>query len=243
MATTKRDSKNSSSSSKKKVGKTYNPIFDNFHFEPKTQTQAEAILDFESGKNLILSGFAGTGKTYLALALALREVIEGRSRKIQIFRSAVCSRDIGFLPGTEEEKMQVYEKAIKFLVNKLLKRDDAWDCLKYMHVVHFASTSFERGVSYDDTIVIVDEFQNLSSEEISTLVTRIGKGSRIIFSGDTRQCDLPRHQSGFEKLVRISDKLSNWFGHQSFGTDDVLRSPFVKAWLIAEEDDYLTHRD
>jgi predicted ribonuclease YlaK len=120
---TRKNGKTQPSTSSKIKGR--NPIFENFYFEPKTQTQAEAIIDFDSGKNLILSGFAGTGKTMIALALALRELAENRVRKICIFRSSVSSRDIGFLPGTEEEKMEVYEKAVKFLTNKLLRRDDA----------------------------------------------------------------------------------------------------------------------
>lgn len=226
---TRKNGKTQPSTSSKIKGR--NPIFENFYFEPKTQTQAEAIIDFDSGKNLILSGFAGTGKTMIALALALRELSENRVRKICIFRSSVSSRDIGFLPGTEEEKMEVYEKAVKFLTNKLLRRDDAQDCLKYSKSIHFASTSFERGVTYDDTIIIVDECQNCSVNEINTLATRVGKGSRIIFSGDSRQCDT-FDSRGFDFLLDTGQKMKHFFNVHEFGPEDIMRSSFVKSQII-----------
>ena len=213
------------------------PLFDNFRFSALTQTQAEAQYDFDDGKNLILTGYAGTGKTFIAIAFAIRALLEGNIQKIHIVRSAVSSRDIGFLPGTEEQKLEVYEKAIRKIFNKLLKRDDGYECLKHAGKVSFGSTSFERGLTYDDTCIIVDEFQNASFQELDTLVTRLSGSSRIIFCGDTRQSDLRATQSGFARFVRIAEKVEQYFSRFDFGVDDIVRSGLVKAWIIAAEDD------
>ncbi|WEM34331.1 hypothetical protein [Xanthomonas phage X1] len=216
----------------------HDPLFDNFNLEAKgSGTQAEARLDWEAGKNLVLTGYAGTGKTYLALALALQAMMAGEVRHIHIVRSAVSSRDIGHLPGTEAQKLEVYERAIKSNFNKILKRADAYECLKLKGAVSFGSTSFERGVTYDKTCIIVDEFQNASFAELDTVVTRLGNDSRIIFCGDTRQTDLSPGKSGFHRFVRIADACGKFFIRHEFGIEDIVRSGLVKAWIIAAEDD------
>ncbi len=225
----------------KKKAATANPLFANFRFEPMTQVQAEAQYEFEQGKNLILCGYAGTGKTYIAIALALQALLRDEIRHIHIVRSAVSSRDIGFLPGTEAQKLEVYEKAIRVIFNKILKRDDAYECLKHAGMISFGSTSFERGLTYDGTCIIVDEFQNASFAELDTLVTRLGKSSKIIFAGDTRQSDLRASQSGFNRLVRVASRCERHFSRHDFGIDDILRSALVKAWIIAAEEDAETN--
>lgn len=220
----------------KKPSKISMPLFDNYYFEPKTQAQAEAKFDYEDGYNLILSGYAGTGKTYLAVALAIKDLIEKKAKKIHIFRSAVASRDIGFLPGREDEKMAVYEKAIRNIFNQLLKRGDGYEILKNQELITFSSTSYERGVTYKDAVVIVDEIQNLTFQEIDTLVTRLHSSSRIILSGDTRQTDLPQSKSGFVRAARVADKIPQYFKHTVFGVDDIVRNDMIKAWIIASEE-------
>lgn len=215
------------------------PLFENFNFEPMKQVQAEAQIDFENGKNLVLTGYAGTGKTFIAIAFALQALLRNEIRHIHIVRSAVSSRDIGHLPGSEADKLAVYEKAIRANFNKLLRRDDAYECLKNAGMVSFGSTSFERGMTYDKTCIIVDEFQNANWEELDTLVTRLGYGSKIIFAGDTRQSDMRsnRDPSGFHRFVRVAERCQHFFTRHEFGIDDIVRSPIVKAWIIASEDD------
>ena len=210
--------------------------FEHFKFDPKTQAQAEARNDFEDGKNLVLTGFAGTGKTYLAIALALQAYLDKEIERIVVFRSAVTSRDIGFLPGTEEEKMEVFEKAIRSNFNKLLHNGSAYDTLKQKGIVTFNSTSFERGTTYDHALVIVDEIQNLSFQEIDTLVTRLSSTSRIILCGDTRQTDLDLGKSGYYKMEKTVKKLSQFFSHIEFGVNDIVRGPLVKAWIVASSE-------
>jgi phosphate starvation-inducible PhoH-like protein len=229
MAHPRKDKKKSSSSS---------PLYDNFRFEPLRQVQAEAQMDYENGKNLVLTGYAGTGKTFIAIAFALQALLRNEIRHIHIVRSAVSSRDIGFLPGTEAQKLEVYEKAIRVNFNKLLKRDDAYECLKHAGVVSFGSTSFERGLTYEGTCIIVDEFQNCGKNEINTLVTRLGKGCRVILCGDTKQCDL-RNAEGFNFILNTAKKIPDWFACHNFEIEDIVRSGFVKAWIIATESDQL----
>lgn len=206
--------------------------FDFFQFHPKTQSQAEAAYEFRQGQNLLLSGYAGTGKTYLAISLAIELVKKGEAKSICIFRSAVPTRDIGFLPGTEDEKMAAYEKSVKQLFGKITKNDTAYSTLKSRGVVGFGSTSFERGMTYDDCVMIVDEVQNMTFEEINTLITRLGDTSRIILSGDFRQSDINGY-SGFHKAVKIIDRMPSTFTHIDFEINDIVRSGLVKDWIIA----------
>lgn len=221
---------------KKSTRSSNSPLFENLNFEPKTQTQAEAKFEFENYKNLVLTGYAGTGKTFLAIALALQALREKRIKKIHIFRSAVASRDIGFLPGSEEDKMEVYERSIRLCFNELLKRGDGYDILKQQDVVTFNSTSFERGVTYRDSIVIVDEIQNLTFQEIDTLVTRLHSSSRIVLCGDTRQSDLPRSKSGFKTMVKVVEKMPKYFQHFEFSIEDILRNEMIKSWIISSDE-------
>lgn len=216
-----------------------NPVFQNYRFAPLTRSQAEARNDFEDGKNLVLSGYAGTGKTWLAIAMAIGALIRGEVNHIHVVRSAVASRNIGFLPGTEQQKLEVYEKAIKLLFNKILHRADAYEVLKSGGFVSFGSTSFERGITYEKTCIIVDEFQNCDWKELSTMVTRLADSSRVIFSGDTRQSDLREQQSGFAKFVRVigADIMQDYFSHHEFEINDIVRGEMVKAWIIASEAD------
>lgn len=220
----------------KKSQKNISNLFEHFHYAPKTQTQAEATHDFNTGSNLVLSGYAGTGKTFIAIALALESLQKKEIKRIHVFRSAVASRDIGFLPGREDEKMSVYEKAIRNIFNQLLKRGDGYEILKNQDQVSFNSTSFERGVTYKDAIVIVEEVQNLTFHEIDTLVTRLHSSSRIILCGDTRQSDLPKSKSGFDKMKRVVCKLPQYFKHHEFGIDDIVRNDMIKAWIIAADE-------
>lgn len=209
--------------------------FENFKFEPMTQAQSEAAQDFDAGHNLVLSGYAGTGKTHLACAFALEGLMNKQYKKIQLFRSAVSTRDIGHLPGTEEQKLEVYEKGFRNTFNSLLNRGDGYAMLKTNGSVNFNSTSFERGVTYNNTIVIVDECQNLSRGEVYTLATRLGKSSRIIFCGDFRQCDL-RKFDGMSFLMNVAESMPDWFAVTDFSAEDIVRSPFVKEWIIRSEE-------
>lgn len=203
--------------------------------EALTHNQAVMIDEYQSGKNVIATGSAGTGKTFVALALALGSLIKGEIRKIVIVRSSVSTRDIGFLPGDEREKMAAYEGPYRDIVNELMGRGDAYGLLKAKGAVEFQSTSFLRGSTWHDTTVIADEIQNFNSHEVNTLMTRMGRATRIIVVGDLIQSDLEDGDSGFGFLIRVTQKMKADFAKIKMSHDDIVRSPFVKAWIIACE--------
>src|SRR5210317_2215088 len=162
------------------------------HIKPITMAQHNVRTSWEDGQNIIMHGVAGTGKSFLALMLALREVMQENShyKCVNIIRSVVPSREIGFLPGTAGEKLAAYEEPYVTICKKLFGRSDAYTLLKLKNVIEFTSTSFLRGDTFDDMIIIVDEYQNMNDSEINTIITRVGENSRVIFCGDHRQTDL-----------------------------------------------------
>ena len=214
--------------------------------EPITEAQKDVVESFNEGFNLVLMGSAGTGKTFLSLFLALNDIIRGkgeRPSKIVIIRSIVSTRDIGFLPGTLREKMAVYEEPYKGIFSELFNRGDAWEILKTKGIVEFCSTSYLRGTTLNNTYIVLDEFQNCNYEEIRTIITRVGKNSRLIFCGDTKQNDLYRNKydvSGMQEIVNIIEKMKE-FDIVDFEISDIVRSDLVKSFIVAEEE-YLTSK-
>jgi predicted ribonuclease YlaK len=185
----------------------------------------------------MLTGSAGTGKSFIACYKAIQEVYDKTSsfKRVVIVRSAVQSRDVGFTPGSLEEKMSLYEQPYMQIYHTLFNRRDAYEQLKEAGKIEFISTSFIRGMSFDDSIIIVDECQNLTWEELSTIMTRVGYRSKIIFCGDYRQSDLYRKQndkSGLRKFHEVAKTMSS-FTNVEFTVDDIVRSSLVKDFLIA----------
>lgn len=212
------------------------------HFElrtisPRTTTQKQVFDSYENGKSLFLQGFAGTGKTFLSLYLSLRELLSNNThfKKILIIRSAVPSRDQGFLPGDLEEKARIYEEPYKFIVDDLFGRGDGYRILKLKKIIEFTTTSFLRGLTFDNTIIIVDEVQNMSYSELNTIMTRVGENSKIIFAGDFRQTDLQKEteKKGLFRFSKILKSMKDFDFHE-FSEQDIVRGPLVKAYIIAE---------
>ena len=199
--------------------------------EPLTRNQVAA---FESDQHLVLHGVAGTGKTFISLYLAFDDMIKGLYDRTIIIRSAVPTRDIGFLPGTEKEKSAVYEEPYKDICIELFDRGDAYEILKNKNLVQFMTTSFIRGITLRDSVVIVDECQNMSFHELDSIITRVGEGSRIIFCGDFRQSDLGG-KNGLHEFIRIL-KAMNRFDLIDFQVSDIVRSGFVKDYIIAKSE-------
>lgn len=196
---------------------------------PITQTQ-EAV--FISDKNIVLYGSAGTGKTFLSSYLGYEAILEGKEyTNLVIIRSAVPSRDIGFLPGSEKEKASVYEEPYKAIATELFGRGDAYHLLKTKGIVQFMTTSYLRGLTLWDSVVIVDECQNLDFHELDTIITRIGSNCKIFFCGDFDQSDLKNN--GMNKFLSIL-KETGEFDFVRFGVDDIVRSGLVKKYLIAK---------
>lgn len=204
--------------------------------QPLTENQEKAFSEYSKGKDLFLHGTAGTGKTFLAIYNAMRDVLDGKYDRLLIVRSVVPSRDMGFLPGDQKEKMAVYESPYYEIFAKLFNIPSAYDFFKKQDQVQFVSTSFIRGVTFENCIVVIDECQNMSWSELNTLLTRVGNNCRIILSGDTKQSDL-KEKSGkhdLRKIIRICSNM-NRFSFVEMETNDIVRSGFVKEYITTCE--------
>ena len=207
-------------------------------FEPLTENQKIFFNAYKRGDYFIaLHGVAGTGKTFCALYKAIEEVLDKSNPfdKIIVVRSAVQSREIGHLPGDVSEKMEIYQQPYRQICETLFGRKDAWDRLEEQHHIEFISTSFIRGMSWDDAIIIVDECQNLSWDELNTCMTRVGYRSKIMFCGDYRQTDLNKRKndmSGLQKFLDISSFM-DCHTRIEFTVEDIVRSSIVRDWVVA----------
>jgi phosphate starvation-inducible protein PhoH len=208
------------------------------HVNPLTENQRIAFDAFDDGKHLMLHGMAGTGKTFIALSKTIDALMSntGVQNKIYIVRSVVPTRDMGFLPGNQKEKMKVYEAPYYAICTELFDRSDAYEILKQKNAIEFISTSFIRGITMNNCYVIVDEVNNMTFHELDSVITRIGKGCRVLFCGDFRQSDLTKEQerNGLKDFMKIVGKLND-FVHVDFLEQDIVRSKLVKEYIIARQ--------
>lgn len=207
-------------------------------FQPLTINQRNVFESYYNGQNLFLYGSAGTGKTFISMYLALQEILESDIyKKLIIVRSAQPSKQIGFMPGKEQEKNRVYESPYYTICSELFGRGDAYDILKNRGKVQFVSTSFLRGTNFSDCIVFVDEIQNLTAPECDTAITRVGENCKIIFAGDIRQTDLVKkyEKSGMSDFLRILQFIQS-FDTVEFGAEDIVRSRLVKSYIMARNE-------
>jgi predicted ribonuclease YlaK len=209
-------------------------------FQPLTENQK---LFFDAYKRqdyfIGLFGSPGVGKTFLALLKGLEEVLDKGNPfdKIVVVRSAVQVRDQGFVPGDLEEKMQIYEQPYVEICNTLFGRHDAWQRLKEQGHARFISTTAIRGISIDDAIIIVDECQSMTWHELSSVITRTGHRSKIIFVGDLKQNDLVKSRndvSGLQDFLRVAETMPE-FTKINFTSNDIVRSSLVKSFIVACE--------
>lgn len=213
---------------------------DDLHtFKPLTENQKKFFDAYRVGDYFIaLHGVAGTGKTFCALYKAIEEVLDKGNpfSQIIIVRSAVQSRDIGHLPGDVHEKMEIFQQPYRQICETLFDRKDAWDRLEEQHHIQFISTSFIRGMSFDNAIIIVDEMQNLTFEEIDTVMTRVGHQSKIIWCGDYRQTDLNKKKNDMSGILKFFDIAYHMdaFTRIEFTADDIVRSSLVKDYILAK---------
>ena len=207
------------------------------YIEPITDAQNRAFQAFSSDKNVLLHGVAGTGKTFISLFLALRDILDQYDDKttIHLIRSVVPTRDMGFLPGNQKEKSKVYEAPYYSICSELFNRGDAYDILKQKGIIQFNTTSFIRGLPLNDSIVIVDECQNMTWHELDSVITRLGENTRIIFCGDFRQSDFrwDDEKEGLHDFMRVIKRMSS-FDFVEFDKDDIVRSDVVKEYIISK---------
>ena len=211
--------------------------------EPLTPNQQLLFNAYPENKNLVAYGCAGTGKTFITLYNALKEVLDPETpyEKIYIVRSLVATREIGFLPGDHEDKSTLYQIPYKAMVKYMFEMptqadfDMLYGNLKAQDTIDFWSTSFIRGTTFDKTIVIVDEFQNLNYHELDSIMTRVGEQSKIMFCGDATQSDLVKQNErngiiDFMQVLRIMSSVSVI----EFGVEDIVRSGLVKEYILAK---------
>lgn len=211
--------------------------------EPLTDNQRIMFEEYGKGKHLYNYGCAGTGKTFVALYLALRDVLDENSpyEKVYIVRSLVSTREIGFLPGTHEDKASLYQIPYKNMVKYMFEMPDdnafenLYANLKSQETISFWSTSFIRGTTLDNCIIIVDECQNLNFHELDSIITRVGQDSKIMFCGDASQSDLQRtnERTGILDFQKILQNMEE-FSLVEFGVEDIVRSGLVKSYIISK---------
>lgn len=212
-----------------------------FHgLTPITKRQSDLFSSYNSGKHIAAIGSAGTGKTLCGLYLGLKDVlVDNLADSVTIIRSAVQTRNVGFMPGDKEQKEANYEAGYTDLVNDLFQDSNAYNLLKKAKRIHFDSTSFIRSRTISNSIIIVDECQNMRYDELRTVITRVGENSRILFCGDTKQNDLigSSNRSDVSGLIMFLNVLKTMpsFDLITFTVDDVVRSGIVKEYILAEE--------
>ena len=211
--------------------------------KPLTDNQKLVFDAYENNKNLFLYGCAGTGKTFIAMYLALKEILSNKTayEKLYVVRSLVPTREIGFLPGDHEDKAHLYQIPYQNMVKYMFKMPDdpafemLYDNLKAQETISFWSTSFLRGTTLDNAIVLVDECQNLNFHELDSIMTRVGNDSKIIFAGDIAQTDLVKtnEKNGildFMKILEIMDEFANI----EFDVNDIVRSGLIRNYIITK---------
>ena len=208
--------------------------------QPITQTQEDMFYDYQSGYNIAAIGTAGTGKTMCAMYLALQDVLQcDEYNQLVIIRSAVQTREQGFMPGSQAQKEAVYSVPYADIACDLFGRGDAWDILKQKRQVKFMTSSFVRGLTFDNSIIVVDECQSMTYHELDSIITRVGESSKIIFCGDTKQDDLVGSRnrndiSGLGQFIKVLKGIPS-FRMVEFGVEDIVRSGLVKEYIIAKE--------
>lgn len=207
-------------------------------FDAITGNQQKACDYWDKGSNLILSGSAGTGKTFIGMNLALEEVLDRETpyHQLVIVRSIVPTRDIGYLPGDEEEKKQVYTLPYVGICSEIFGNGEAWTRLVMQKRVTFESTSFIRGTTFNNAIIMVDEMQNLNFHELDSVVTRIGNNCKLIMCGDYYQSDFKREdeKKGIMDFLNIVESLQQ-FELIEFTWKDIVRSDFVRDYIMTKE--------
>lgn len=210
--------------------------YDIKQIEPMTLNQRYLFEDYHQGYNIVSEGYPGTGKTFLSMYLALSDIFDKETPQtsIKIIRSAVSTRDVGALPGSLEEKLEEYETPYVNICTELYGSPQTYKNMKQAGFITFDCTSYVRGCTWDNTIIIIDEAQNLTWHELYSVITRLGVNSRLLIAGDTKQCDLVKHreETGFDQLLKVT-KLMETFSTITFNQDDCVRSDFVKSWLSA----------
>lgn len=207
-------------------------------FEPITTSQEKVYTAWDEEQHIVMCGTAGTGKTFTALYLALEQVLDKATLqdKVIIVRSVVPTREIGFLPGTLEEKIEAYTGPYKSICTQLFDDSEAYQKLVAQGAIEFISTSFIRGETFEDAVIVIDEMQNLNFHELDSVVTRLGQNCMLIMCGDYHQSDFTKasEKKGLIKFLDILDHMIK-FEVVNFTWADIVRSDFVRDYIMTKE--------
>ena len=210
-----------------------------FNLVPKTKTQGDQILSLKTNMQTICLGPAGTGKTYVTAAWAAIEFDHGRIKKLVLTRPNIpAGPTLGLFPGSLQEKYANWLAPLVSVIKEVLGEATFDIALKRGDIIYQPMETI-RGASFDDAVIIADEAQNLTEQEMKALVTRIGENSKLILDGDLKQKDI-KAGSGLDwaiKTVKKSEFLNEHTGVIEFNSDDVVRSEICKAWIKAIENE------
>jgi phosphate starvation-inducible PhoH-like protein len=208
-----------------------------YDVKPMTEAQRQMMFAYQEGMNVVAYGSAGTGKSFIACYLALKDLFAKKINKIVIIRSAVETRSVGFLPGDLAEKTEPYMIPYKQIINQLCHNGTSWDIMIKKGMVEFITTSYVRGITIENCTIIVDEFQNMNPHEAYSVLSRIGENCQIVLCGDTKQTDLnkKKEESCFDWVYNVSNKMPKWFDMVHFYPNDIVRSGFVKDLIVTVE--------
>ena len=211
---------------------------DLLQFDPLTLNQEKTYKSWDDGDNLVLTGSAGTGKTFMALYLALEDVLDKETEhdKLVVIRSMVPTRDMGFLPGTKQEKEDAFTLPYKNICHELFGDKSSYNKMISANQMQFDSTSFIRGTTYDNTVIVVDEMQNLNFHELDSVITRIGNNCKVIFCGDGKQSDFKtdKDKKGISTFLEILEQMKH-FETVNFCWEDIVRSGLVRDYIMTKE--------
>ena len=212
--------------------------------KPLTDNQEKFFEAYNAGKNMFAYGAAGTGKTFVALYLALKDVLDQFTpyEKVYVVRSLVSTREIGFLPGDHDDKAALYQIPYKNMVKYMFELQDEnefemlYGALKGQETIKFWSTSFIRGTTMDNCIIIVDEMQNLNFHELDSIITRVGENCKIVFCGDAAQSDLVKtnERNGILDFMKIIQAMTDDFTCVEYDVNDIVRSGFVRNYIMTK---------
>lgn len=212
--------------------------------KPLTFNQTEAFKYWmgDSDSHLAMLGSAGCGKSFLAIYFAMTELLRNPETyySIKIVRSIVQTRQIGALPGTRDEKKQPIFEVYNSMFSELFDKPATLSNMCEVGVVELVDTSYLRGDTWNNCIVFVDEVNNMNMHEINTVMTRVGKNTRVIIAGDEKQSDLTvSGNSGRDKyehlwFMSVLNKISS-INKIEFGIEDIVRSQFCKDWIVASQ--------
>ena len=212
--------------------------------KPLTDNQEKFFEAYNAGKNMFAYGAAGTGKTFVALYLALKDVLDQFTpyEKVYVVRSLVSTREIGFLPGDHDDKAALYQIPYKNMVKYMFEMQDEnefemlYGALKAQETIRFWSTSFIRGTTMDNCIIIVDEMQNLNFHELDSIITRVGENCKIVFCGDAAQADLVKtnERNGILDFMKIIQAMTDDFTCVEYDVNDIVRSGFVRNYIMTK---------